>query len=101
MRRSQRMETATEFALVSFFRDPGHRQTLIALQGITTIGTLAAAKFMCTNKGALALEDALKRSQISYTEELPSFEMLLRVCVEDNSLGDVNICQLEPHWDID
>lgn len=83
-------DIATEFALVSFFRDPANRQTLIALQGISSFGTRAAAAFMCSAAGIVELKSALETAGHAFDDGLSSFELLLRVHVEENNtLGEI------------
>ena len=69
----------TDWGLVSFFKDDYYSQTLIAMQGISTIGTLAAAQFVCTDKHSAECLRELKQYGINPQDELPAFEMLLKV----------------------
>ena len=92
--------SSTEYALVTFFRDVVNRQTLIALQGITTVGTLAATRYMCNTGRIAELTKAFEAQSIDIFKRLPSFELLLKVHVEkDSSLGDTTFCELEVHTD--
>ncbi len=74
----------TDFALISVFRDEAHQQTLIGLQGISTIGTLGAARFMFDEAAVRHLRDELqKRSVGSIKNSIPSFELILKIPVNE------------------
>lgn len=66
----------TDYALVSYFRDRFNRRTLLALQGISTVATRAAAEFLCSTSGTKELQ-----KQLSFGSDagIPNFEVILEV----------------------
>ena len=72
----------TDFALVSFFRDDFHQQTLIGIQAITTVGTLGAARYMFDEKGVDDLLAKMAKKTGPALKKLPSFELILSVPVD-------------------
>jgi hypothetical protein len=77
----------TDYALVSFIKDKNNRQTLVALQGITTFGTLAAARFMCSETTVRKLYQKLRQQNPKIElspnkQKVQSFEMVLEIPIE-------------------
>ena len=70
------------------------------MQGISSVGTLAAAKFACEESGLAIIEAELRQENIDYARELPSFELLLKATVEEGgTLGAVAFCEFKAHRD--
>lgn len=88
--------SGTDFALVSFFRDTDNGQSIIALQGITTVATLGAARFLCSEKGARDLREGLGE-KVDLNKGLPSFEAILSMQVQKGRPGDAHIKEIEPY----
>ena len=63
-----------DHALISYFRDAESSQVLIAFGGISTVGTWAAAKFLCDDSCVQALQERLG---LTLEEQVPPFEVLL------------------------
>ena len=73
-----------DFALVSFFRNEDHQQTLIGLQGISTSGTLGAARYMFDETAVKDLRKRLCERPIPNLKKgIPSFELILKVPVNE------------------
>lgn len=73
-----------DFALVSFFRDEDHQQTLIGIQGISTIGTLGAARYMFDETAVKDLRKRLRERPIPDIKKgFPSFELILKIPVNE------------------
>ncbi len=67
-----------EYSVIARVREGNPSQSVMILAGTTTIGTQAAAEYVC---GAQSLEDLLKRLGVSKAAELKPFEAVLRVRV--------------------
>lgn len=78
-------DAETDYALISVFHDPVfYKQTLIALQGITSGGTRAAASFMCGEDYVRELKDFLRDRHDCDLDKGPrSFEALLKLHIND------------------
>ena len=94
---SKRLEI--DFGLISYFKDEFYEQTLIAMQGITTVGTLAAARMLCTEDGVKLCRRKLRDNGISLSDELPGFEMLLKVQVRAAAPDVTSIVDVIIHKD--
>jgi hypothetical protein len=86
-----------EFALISYLRDGGNSQVIIALQGITTIGTWAAAEFLCSDTYVEELQKREEFKDMRDGGELPSFEICLRVSVRDHAPAGTSIERIVIH----
>ena len=82
----------TDYALVSHFRDLDTSQSVIALQGISSPATAAAAEYLCTDHNAKTLQ---KRLGIDASEPVPCFELLLRVTLRNYVATHVEFVDLE------
>jgi hypothetical protein len=67
-----------EYSVVARVREGNPAQAVMILAGTTTIGTQAAAEYICRPQ---SLDDLLKRLGVSKTAELKPFEAVLRVKV--------------------
>jgi hypothetical protein len=67
-----------EYSVIARVREGNPTQSVMILAGTTTIGTQAAAEYIC---GPQTLEDLLERLGVSKTAEMKPFEALLRVKV--------------------
>lgn len=85
---------SVDIALVSFFRDIDNGQSIIALQGITTVATLGAARFMCSDRGAREIHRKLEK-RTDLTRGLPSFELILSMPVDDGMPKDPHLEEIE------
>ena len=83
-----------DYALISYFLDHANAQALIALQGISTIGTWAAARYLCSDDCVQALEKLLA---IKPDEPIPPFEVLLKVDVREYAPHEVEVVHCVPH----
>jgi predicted outer membrane lipoprotein len=67
-----------EYSVIARVREGNPAQSVMILAGTTTIGTQAAAEYVC---GPQSLEDLLKRLGVSKMADLRPFEAVLRVKV--------------------
>src|ERR1700738_2915730 len=67
-----------DYSVLALVRGLNPAKSVLILAGTTTIGTQAAAEYVCQQN---SLEDLLPRLQVSQTGELQPFETLLRVKV--------------------
>jgi predicted outer membrane lipoprotein len=67
-----------EYSVIARVREGNPAQSVMILAGTTTIGTQAAAEYVC---GPQSLEDLLKRLGVSKMADLRPFEVVLRVKV--------------------
>ncbi|HWY55826.1 MAG TPA: hypothetical protein VNZ03_15260 [Terriglobales bacterium] len=67
-----------EYSVIARVREGNPTQSVMILAGTTTIGTQAAAEYIC---GAQSLEELLQRLNVSKTSDLRPFEAVLRVKV--------------------
>src|ERR1700730_5755003 len=67
-----------DYTVLALVRGLNPAKSVLILAGTTTIGTQAAAEYVCQQN---SLEDLLPRLQVSQTGELKPFETLLRVKV--------------------
>jgi hypothetical protein len=67
-----------EYSVIARVREGNPAQSVMILAGTTTIGTQAAAEYICRPQ---SLEDLLQRLGVSKTAELKPFEAVLRVKV--------------------
>jgi hypothetical protein len=75
---SAKIPLSEEYSVVARVRERNPTQSVMILAGTTTIGTQAAAEYIC---GPQSLEDLLQRLGISNTSEMKPFEAVLRVKV--------------------
>jgi hypothetical protein len=67
-----------DYSVIARVREGNPAQSVMILAGTTTIGTQAAAEYVC---GPQSLEDLLKRLGVSKMADLRPFEAVLRVKV--------------------
>jgi hypothetical protein len=75
---SAKLPLSEEYSVIARVRERNPTQSVMILAGTTTIGTQAAAEYIC---GPQTLEDLLQRLGISNTSEMKPFEAVLRVKV--------------------
>ena len=84
-----------DHALISYFRDVENSQVLIAFGGISTVGTWAAARFLCDDTSIQVLQDHLG---IHTEGDVPSFEVLLKVSVSGYRPTKAKIIDFSLHY---
>jgi predicted outer membrane lipoprotein len=75
---ASKLPLTEEYSVIARVREGNPAQSVMILAGTTTIGTQAAAEYVC---GPQSLEDLLKRLGVSKMADLRPFEAVLRVKV--------------------
>ncbi len=75
---SAKLPLTEEYSVIARVRERNPAQSVMILAGTTTIGTQAAAEYIC---GPQSLEDLLQRLGVSKNGEMKPFEAVLRVKV--------------------
>ena len=71
-------EHEIDYALISYFRHSSDERSLVAIQGVSTVATRAAAEFLADDARINELQKLLK---VDSVKTLPSFEVVLEVSV--------------------
>ena len=88
LRRKPKKSGHQEYVLISYLKSANPAQVIIAFAGMTTSGTYAAVQYFSDDR---KLDALLAAMQIDLSNELPAFEVVLKVDVFDGTFAGFSI----------